>query len=228
MPESCSGGSRCYRSACDIMLELLTLAEDGISRTSLMNRSNLNAHTFNNYISMLLDMKAIETFKGGDRRGRTKTVYKTTNRGRLLRDALLIYKALKKSGENPEAHAQLEELLHKIFKEGGIELSKENAVLDAAAEIQGVRTEFIIIPDCDSECLESISTLIAGKLPGIGKRSIAIIVTNRGVVSNYIITQIRDGIYSLTLPLTTSSEGISADPVQIRARIEKIVQAHGN
>ena len=226
MPENCSGGSRCYRSACEIILELLTLAETGISRTSLMNRSNLNAHTFNSYVEMLLDMRALEAIKKGGRKGKARIIYKTTSRGMLLRDALLIYKALKKSGENTGAHALLEALLLKILEEGGIKWSNENTLMDVAAEIQGVKIEFLIVPDCDNECLESISKLVAGKLPGIGKRSIAVIVTNKGGVSDYMIAQLRDGIYSLTLPLTADSEEIRVDPKQITVHLKRISQVH--
>jgi predicted transcriptional regulator len=67
------------RSRLDIIAEILDVATDGTVKTKIMCRTNVNFIQFNEYAKCLLEARLI-----GIIRREGKTIYKTTEKGKLL------------------------------------------------------------------------------------------------------------------------------------------------
>jgi len=67
------------RSRLDIIAQILDAAVDGAVKTRIMYRANVNFVQYNDYLKSLLEAKLIGTIKQDG-----KTLYKTTEKGKLL------------------------------------------------------------------------------------------------------------------------------------------------
>jgi predicted transcriptional regulator len=89
MPEDMSGsasgetekrGTRQKRSKNKIISEILDICLEGANKTRIVYQVNLNFRTVNSYLDLLINNSMIEVS------GEAKKIYKTTERGRELRN----------------------------------------------------------------------------------------------------------------------------------------------
>ncbi|MEM3597238.1 MAG: winged helix-turn-helix domain-containing protein [Candidatus Bathyarchaeia archaeon] len=76
------GGGRHRRSRVEVIVEILSEALDGVNKTRLMYRCNLNFGRFNRYLKELLDAGLIECIASNPEGG--VVLYRTTEKGREL------------------------------------------------------------------------------------------------------------------------------------------------
>jgi len=76
--ESCDATTK-RRSRLGIIAEMLDAAIDGVVKTRIMYKANVNFVQFNDYLECLLEAHLIRTITC-----RGKTIYKTTAKGRLF------------------------------------------------------------------------------------------------------------------------------------------------
>lgn len=69
------------RSRLDIIAKILEVAVDGAVKTRIMRKTNVNFVQFSEYVKYLLEAELIEITKINE-----KTLYKTTEKGKLLVD----------------------------------------------------------------------------------------------------------------------------------------------
>lgn len=85
------GGGRRRRSRVEVIIEILSEALDGVNKTRLMYRCNLNFGRFNRYLKELLDAGLVERVVSNPEVG--VVLYRTTDKGREL------LKVLRRVGE---------------------------------------------------------------------------------------------------------------------------------
>ncbi|MEM3705914.1 MAG: winged helix-turn-helix domain-containing protein [Candidatus Bathyarchaeia archaeon] len=76
------GGGRRRRSRVEVIIEILSEALDGVNKTRLMYRCNLNFGRFNRYLRELLDAGLLECVVSNPDAG--VVLYRTTDKGREL------------------------------------------------------------------------------------------------------------------------------------------------
>lgn len=77
-----------------IMAEIMEVAIEGCLKTHIMYRANLSFHQLNDFVSLLLDLKMLESVKI-----KGKTTYKTTAKGlTYLESYRTIQELVKKTG----------------------------------------------------------------------------------------------------------------------------------
>ncbi|MBS7281301.1 MAG: winged helix-turn-helix transcriptional regulator [Candidatus Freyarchaeota archaeon] len=76
------GGGRHRRSRVEVIIEILSEALDGVNKTRLMYRCNLNFGRFNRYLRELLDAGLVERVVSNPEVG--VVLYRTTDKGREL------------------------------------------------------------------------------------------------------------------------------------------------
>lgn len=80
------GAGRHRRSRGEVIVEILTEALEGVNKTRLMYRCNLNFERFNRYLRELLDAGLLERVVSNPESG--VVLYKTTEKGRELLEIL--------------------------------------------------------------------------------------------------------------------------------------------
>jgi predicted transcriptional regulator len=79
-----------------IMAEILDVAKEGVLKTQIMYRANLSFAQLNDYLSLLVELKLLETITNDK-----KTTYKTTKKGsKFLDNYKEIVLLLKKNNED--------------------------------------------------------------------------------------------------------------------------------
>lgn len=72
-------GTKKRRDRLEVINEILDVAVDGVVKTRIMYRTNVNFRQFENYVDPLLDAGLIEVSDNDSRR-----IYRTTDKGKVL------------------------------------------------------------------------------------------------------------------------------------------------